>query len=123
MIVRKKKYYWKKHLKYIVSKDPKLKQINVFEKKFSLFCLPIFLFNLLTAQINNQLKKKDYVLIYGKLILYKSGVSIIFIENLKFKIEKTKNIVNRNIKKIIYKHNLIFNICFSDKFYDLIPLL
>ena len=62
-------------------------------------------------------------MIYGKVIIYRTGAIIIFIDNLKFKLEKAKNINSQTIFNISYKHNLILNIGSYVQFFDLIPFL
>ena len=118
----KKKYFWKKRFDFIFSKKDILVYRNIFTENISLIYLPSIVTKLIEDKNNDINNKLEYLLIYGELIVYKTGKILIFIKNLKFKLEKKNKIFQKNIISINFKHNLMFNIGFFNKYFDLIPL-
>nr|UXY87536.1 hypothetical protein CcurKRNrm1_p006 [Cryptomonas curvata] len=119
----KKKYFWKKHFKFIFFNKLFTIYESFFTVNFSLFHFPSILHDLIRNKNSLDMNKSEYLLIYGKIIIYKSGILIIFFENFKFKLEKTKYVKQQIIINLCYKHNLILNIGNVVQFFDLIPLL
>jgi hypothetical protein len=119
----KKKYFWKKQFKLILIEKILTLYENFFLENNSLFHLPSFLYEVIKKK-NILIKyKREYLLVYGKVIIYKSGIIVIFLDNFKFKLEKNKHINPYSIISISHSHNLILNINLVCKFFDLIPFL
>nr|UXY88030.1 hypothetical protein Cry52Nrm1_p006 [Cryptomonas curvata] len=120
----KNKYFWKRQLESIVFDKSYSIYLNIFTNSISIFYFPSILLKLIKIKASNEiLNKSKYLLVYGKLILYKSGVLIIFIENIKFIIQKAKSSNDQDIITILYRHNLILNIGVSTEIFHLIPSL
>ena len=118
------KYFWKRQLESIVLDNSHSIYSNIFTNCISIFYFPSILLKLLKIKASNLLPNKSKcLLVYGKLILYKSGILIIFIENLKFSIQKTKCSNHHDIITILQRHNLILNIGVSTEIFHLVPSL
>jgi len=119
-----KKYFWKKQLEFIILQKPYSNHMSLFKKKISIFYISKIIPELVKVKRNFFLSNKPgYLLIYGKIIMYKSGQLILFIENFKFKIEKTRSITNQNVINLIRNYNLILNIGASSDVFNLLPLI
>ena len=120
----KNKYFWKKQLESIVFDKSHSIYSNIFTNTISIFHFPSILLKLIKIQASNQtLSKSKCLLVYGKVILYKSGVLIIFIGNIKFIVQKAKCSNDQDIITILHRHNLILNIGVSTEIFHLIPSL
>jgi hypothetical protein len=71
----KNKYFWKKQLESIVFDKSHSIYSNIFTNTISIFHFPSILLKLIKIQASNQtLSKSKCLLVYGKVILYKSGL-------------------------------------------------
>nr|UXY87047.1 hypothetical protein 1634Bnrm1_p007 [Cryptomonas sp.] len=121
---KQNKYFWRKKLHEVILSNPLLKNFNIFRIGLSLFLLPTILLELIKEKKNQFLENNsNSFLIYGKLIIFNSGKIKVFIENLRFSIERRENIFDKNLVGIIRKHGIILSIGNYENIFDLVPII